>query len=108
MIAPIAKTRMTEGLLGPLASFLLPEQVTPLTVFLASEACELTHEVISVGGGRFARVFVGLAQGWSAGKGKVPSVEDVRDHLEQIMNPEGFVIPGSIQDELGLVMKALS
>ncbi len=108
VIAPIAKTRMTEGLLGPLASFLLPEQVTPLTVFLASEACELTHEVISVGGGRFARVFVGLAQGWSAGKGKVPSVEDVRDHLEQIMNPEGFVIPGSIQDELGLVMKALS
>jgi NAD(P)-dependent dehydrogenase (short-subunit alcohol dehydrogenase family) len=108
VIAPIAKTRMTEGLLGPLANFLLPEQVTPLTVFLASEACDLTHEIISVGGGRFARVFVGLCQGWNAGKGKAPSVEDVRDHLEQIMSPENFVIPTSIQEELGLVMKALS
>jgi NAD(P)-dependent dehydrogenase (short-subunit alcohol dehydrogenase family) len=107
VIAPIAKTRMTEGLLGPLASFLLPEQVTPLTVYLASEACELTHEVISVGGGRMARVFVGLCQGWNAGKGNVPSVEDVRDNLQQIMNPEGYLIPKSIQDELGLVMKAL-
>jgi NAD(P)-dependent dehydrogenase (short-subunit alcohol dehydrogenase family) len=107
VIAPVAKTRMTEGLLGPLADFLLPEQVTPLTVFLASEACSLTHEIISVGGGRFARVFVGLCQGWNAGKGSQPSAEDVQGHLEQIMSPEGYIIPKSIQEELGLVMKAL-
>jgi NAD(P)-dependent dehydrogenase (short-subunit alcohol dehydrogenase family) len=107
VIAPIAKTRMTEQLLGPMANFLLPEQVTPLTVFLASEACDLSHEVISVGGGRFARVFVGLCQGWNAGKGVAPSAEDVREHLEQIMSPEGHVVPKSIQDELGMLMKAL-
>ena len=48
-----------------------PTTVTPLACYLVSEACELTHEVFSVGGGRFARIFVGLAPGWFAGKGKV-------------------------------------
>jgi NAD(P)-dependent dehydrogenase (short-subunit alcohol dehydrogenase family) len=107
VIAPIAKTRLTEGLLGPLANMLLPEQVTPLAVYLVSEACKLTHETISVGGGRFARVFVGLCQGFSTGKGNVPSVEDIQENLEKIMSTDGYIIPKSIQDEMGLVMKAL-
>jgi NAD(P)-dependent dehydrogenase (short-subunit alcohol dehydrogenase family) len=107
VIAPIAKTRMTEGLLGPLANMLLPEQVTPLAVYLVSEACQLNHEVISVGGGRFARVFVGLTQGWAAGKGKVPTVEELHSNIDKVMAPEGYIIPKSIQDEMGLVMKAL-
>ncbi len=107
VIAPIAKTRLTEGLLGPMANMLLPEQVTPLAVYLVSEACNLTHETISVGGGRFARVFVGLAQGWAAGKGNVPTAENIQENLEKIMNPEGYIIPKSISDEMGLVMKAL-
>jgi NAD(P)-dependent dehydrogenase (short-subunit alcohol dehydrogenase family) len=36
-IAPVAKTRMTEDLLGPVADKLLPELVTPVVVFLAHE-----------------------------------------------------------------------
>ena len=39
-IAPVAKTRMTEDLLGPLADELAPEQVTPLVAYLASEDCD--------------------------------------------------------------------
>ena len=35
VIAPIARTRMTEDLLGPLAELLDPEQVTPMVVYLA-------------------------------------------------------------------------
>ena len=66
VIAPIARTRLTENLLGPLADNLAPECVTPLTVFLASEANENTHEIYSVGGGRFARLFIGLCPGWMA------------------------------------------
>ena len=42
-IAPTARTRMTEELLGPLAPLLDPETVTPLVVYLGSEACELTR-----------------------------------------------------------------
>ncbi len=58
VIAPVAKTRMTEDLLGPLADMVDPEQVMPLVVYLASEACDLTHQVFSVGGGRYARIFI--------------------------------------------------
>jgi len=107
VIAPIAKTRMTEQLLGPLADQVLPEHVTPLVAYLVSEKCELTHEVFSVGGGRFARIFVGLAPGWYAGKGKVASPEDIRDHIDQIRNPEGYIIPANIGEEMMQLMKVL-
>ncbi len=107
VIAPIARTRMTEQLLGPLAEALDPECVTPLVTFLASEACDFTHEVFSVGGGRFARVFTGLAPGWFAGRAAKPSAEEVRDHLDQIMNTDGFTIPSGIGDEMKLVLEAL-
>ena len=109
VIAPIARTRLTENLLGPLADSLGPECVTPLTVFLASEANPNTHEIYSVGGGRFARIFVGACQGWMAdgGAGAVVSAEDVQSNLEQIRDTEGYIIPGSIGDEMGLIAKAM-
>ncbi len=106
-IAPTARTRMTEDLLGPLAESLAPETVTPLVVYLCSEESELTHEVYSVGGGRFARVFVGLTRGWLAGKAKVASAEEVRDHIDQIRDPEGYTIPAGIGDELRAIAAAL-
>ena len=108
VIAPIAKTRLTEQLLGGMADALDPHCVTPLVTFLASEACEQTHDVYSVGGGKFARIFVGLAPGWSAGKAAVVNAEDVRDNLEQIRNPEGYIIPDSIADEMKLLLQSLT
>jgi NAD(P)-dependent dehydrogenase (short-subunit alcohol dehydrogenase family) len=106
-IAPTARTRMTEELLGPLAPLLDPETVTPLVVYLGSESCELTHEIFSVGGGRFARMFVGLAPGWVADAGKKVSAEDVLSHIEQIRDPEGYTIPANITDELRILSKVL-
>ncbi|MCE9575822.1 MAG: SDR family NAD(P)-dependent oxidoreductase [Deltaproteobacteria bacterium] len=107
VIAPIARTRMTEQLLGPLAVHLDPEQVTPLACYLVSEECNLTHEVFSVGGGRYARIFVGLCKGWVAGKTTRPGLEDVRDHIKDIMNTEGYTVPASISDEMAVLMGAL-
>ena len=106
-IAPTARTRMTEELLGPLAPLLDPETVTPLVTYLCSEHCELTHEIFSVGGGRFARMFIGLAPGWVAPKGTRPTAEDVESHIQQIRNPEGYIIPENITDELRVLQKAL-
>ncbi|MBM4265980.1 MAG: SDR family oxidoreductase [Deltaproteobacteria bacterium] len=106
-IAPTARTRMTEDILGPLAELLAPETVTPLVVYLCSEECDLTHEIFSVGGGRFARIFVGLTPGWVAGKAKVVSAEEVRDHIGQIRSTDGFTVPRSIGDELKAIAAAL-
>jgi NAD(P)-dependent dehydrogenase (short-subunit alcohol dehydrogenase family) len=108
VIAPIAKTRLTENLLGPLADSLAPDCVTPLVTFLASEACQQTHEIYSVGGGRFARIFVGACPGWMApdGAGSVVSAEDVQSHLDQIRAEEGYIVPNSIADEMGMIANA--
>jgi NAD(P)-dependent dehydrogenase (short-subunit alcohol dehydrogenase family) len=100
VIAPIASTRMTQELLGALASSLQPELVTPMVVYLSSEACEYSHEVFSAGGGRYARVFVGLAPGWFAGKGTEVSAEDVAAHIDEIRAQDGYIVPGSIADEI--------
>ncbi|MCZ6782778.1 MAG: SDR family oxidoreductase [Proteobacteria bacterium] len=104
-IAPIAQTRLTEELLGPMADTLGPECVTPLVTYLVSEACQQTHEIYSVGGGRFARIFIGLTPGWYAGKGKSVSAEEVQAQLDVIRKEDGYIVPNSIADEMGLMMK---
>ena len=107
VIAPIAKTRLTEQLLGPMADKLLPECVTPLSVFLVSEQCQLTHEIFDVGGGRYARVFIGMNEGWIKGPGQPASVEEIAAHMDEIRNPEGYIIPTSIADEMKMAAKAM-
>ena len=106
-IMPIANTRLTQDLLGPIADKLDPECVTPLVTYLVSEQCELTHELFSVGGGRFARVFVGLAPGWNAGPDAKVSAEEVAANLDQIRAQEGYIVPNSIADEMGIIAKGL-
>lgn len=99
VVAPIARTRLTEDMLGPFADLVDARKVTPLVVYLASERCELTHEVFSVGAGRFARVFVGLAPGWAAPE-PLPTVEDVGAQIDQIRAEDGYIVPGSLHDEI--------
>ena len=107
VIAPIAKTRLTESLLGPMADALDPEYVTPLVAYLVSENCELTHEIFDVGGGRYARIFIGLAQGWTAPKGTAPSVEAIADNIDAIRDTEGYSIPTSIADEMKAIAESM-
>jgi NAD(P)-dependent dehydrogenase (short-subunit alcohol dehydrogenase family) len=108
VIAPIAQTRLLGDLLGPLASKLNPSQVSGLVAFLCSQDNTLTHEIFSVGGGRVARVFVGLTPGWFGGSGAVPTPEDIRDNLDQIRDTDGFIVPGNAADELTAALPLLS
>ena len=77
-----------------------PELVVPMVVFLASRACNLTHQNYSAGAGRYARVFAGLAEGWLAERGSNPTADDVAAHLAEVSATEPFTIPGSIFDEI--------
>jgi NAD(P)-dependent dehydrogenase (short-subunit alcohol dehydrogenase family) len=108
VIAPIAKSRLTESWLGPMADMLQPEQVSGLVAYLCSEECEVTHEIFSVGGGRIARVFLGTNPGWFAGKGTAPSIEEVRENLDTIRSTDEFVIPDQAQAEMMLLMQHMS
>jgi NAD(P)-dependent dehydrogenase (short-subunit alcohol dehydrogenase family) len=99
-VAPTARTRMTEDILGPFAEMFDPKQVMPMVVYLASEQSQFTHEVFSVGGGRYARVFIGTNTGWFAGQGNVPSVEELSEHLDEVRDITEFTVPLSNNDEL--------
>lgn len=107
VIAPIAATRMTTGIMDGLGLKLDPEYVTAMVVYLSSEQCELTHEIYSVGAGRYARVFVGLCEGWTDTQAESIGAENVRDHIEQIRDEGGYVVPGSAADEMVAAMKTL-
>lgn len=107
-IAPVAKTRMTEELLGPFADMVRPEQVTPMVVYLCSEANEHTHEIFTAGGGRYGRIAIVTNHGWVAGQGEVPSVEDIAEHLDEIRDLSEPLVPDSVRDELDLLAKLLA
>jgi NAD(P)-dependent dehydrogenase (short-subunit alcohol dehydrogenase family) len=106
-IAPTAKTRMTEDLLGPFADMFDPDQVTPMVVYLCSEANEYTHQVFSVGGGRYARIFIGTNKGWFAGQNTVPSVEDLAANMEMVQDISEYEIPMNNNDELMMLAQIL-
>jgi NAD(P)-dependent dehydrogenase (short-subunit alcohol dehydrogenase family) len=105
-IAPLAHTPMTDGLFGGAIEDFQPDEVVPMALFLVSEDCGLSGEVFSAGGGRFARVVVGVTRGWVAADDR-PSVEDVRDHLDDIRADADLVAPGSLAEEIELARSVI-
>jgi len=77
-----------------------PELVVPIVVFLASRACELSHHNYSACAGRFARVFVGLGDGWLAGAESDPTADEIASHIAEISATEPFSVPASIFEEV--------
>lgn len=84
-----------------------PELVVPVVVYLASRECEVTHQTISACAGRFARIFVGLGEGWLAEPGTSPTAEDVLAQLRKVLAPDPHLIPDSIFDEITDVCRQL-
>jgi NAD(P)-dependent dehydrogenase (short-subunit alcohol dehydrogenase family) len=105
-LSPLAHTSMTEGMFGGAVESFATSDVVPIAVYLVSEACRLTHEVFSAGGGRFARVVVGVTRGW-AGAGDMTTVEDVHGHLDDICNPVDLTTPKSLSDEIDIARAML-
>ena len=96
-IAPIARTRMTEELLGPMGEQLNPEQISPVVAWLAHEDVPVSGEIYSCGGGMVARFFIGLTTGiFDPGL----TLEEVRDRFDEIRAEDGYMVPEGTADEL--------
>ncbi len=102
-IAPVARTRMTEDILGPLAEALNPEYVSPLVMWLAHNDCDSNGAVYSAAGGTVARYFIGLTQG--VHRGAEITAETVRDDWAAINDEDGYIVPGSPADEFGKLLQ---
>jgi NAD(P)-dependent dehydrogenase (short-subunit alcohol dehydrogenase family) len=104
-IAPLAMTRMTEDLLGPLGDKLDPALVTPLVTYLVHESCESTGRVYSVGGGRVAEVFIAETVGYTNTDTLTP--EDLHDHWDAVTVQDGCSVPATIAGVTALFLAAL-
>jgi NAD(P)-dependent dehydrogenase (short-subunit alcohol dehydrogenase family) len=104
-IAPVARTRMTEELLGAMAERLDPALVSPVVAWLVHEDCPVTGEIYSAAGGRIARMFIGLTEGYYNPK---LTLEDVRDHFDEIRDESGYIVPSGPGDEFAQLLKHFS
>jgi NAD(P)-dependent dehydrogenase (short-subunit alcohol dehydrogenase family) len=84
-----------------------PELVVPMVTYLASKDCDFSHRNYSAFGGRFARVFVGLGEGWLAEAGGRPTADDIAARLSEVSATEPFMVPGSIYEEVFAVYERL-
>jgi NAD(P)-dependent dehydrogenase (short-subunit alcohol dehydrogenase family) len=106
-IAPIAATRMTKDILGPLADKVSPESVSPLVAYLAHEDCAVNGHVYSVAGGRIARIFVAETHGVVL-RENTPEEIQSKLSLIDVMDVERYHLPASLEDETTIIAKALS
>ncbi len=115
-IAPIAYTRMlahsVEGaapqddtsaqavldhLVAQYLQKLDPALVAPVVAFLTHNRCPVTGEIYTVGAGHVARFFIGRTKGFYS---PALTIEDVRDHLDEIRDTADYTVPGGPADEM--------
>jgi NAD(P)-dependent dehydrogenase (short-subunit alcohol dehydrogenase family) len=94
-ILPTAFTRMTDSIPDEaFRSFMeqrfRPENVAPVVALLAHESVGVTGECFLAGGGRMARLFLGVTEGFITDE---PSAEAFADALDRVMSTEGFAVP---------------
>jgi hypothetical protein len=66
-----------------------PGKVVPMVIFLASRACELSHQNYSACAGHYSRAFIGV------------------EHLSEVSSIAAFSIPGTVYEELFAVVGRL-
>lgn len=117
-IAPGALTRMTGDVLGDgspaaerfglagddLMAAMGPHQVAPVVAYLAHRSCRLNGEILSAVGGRVGRVFVGVTRGIHYDD---LSIETVADHLDEIVDETGYIVPSDVGEEMNLLLEAI-
>jgi NAD(P)-dependent dehydrogenase (short-subunit alcohol dehydrogenase family) len=106
-IAPIALTRMTEGILGELSSKVSASSVSPLVAFLSSEECSVTGHIYSVAGGRIARIFIGETEGVVLKENTAEAILAQIDAIDDV-DPTRFHEPSSLDGETTIIAKALA
>lgn len=72
--------------------------VAPLAVLLASKECPASGEMYSAVAGRYARVFLGVTQGWIAPNGEMEA-ENILENIDTVRSTDSFIVPAITFDE---------
>lgn len=84
-----------------------PSFVTPLALWLVARDCNSSQGMYSALGGKYARIFTGLGDGWYKGGETAPTVDDIARHWTEISAITPFITPQSGYDEMDGVLEAL-
>ncbi len=108
-IAPSARTRMTEHFLDSeygrwLFRTMPPEKVAVAATYLMSEDCDLTGEILTLGGGRIGRLLLGETEG-IVRSGQ--TIEEVRDALPLVMTEDNVFYPKSVAERSARIARLL-
>jgi len=76
-----------------------PEGVSALVTLLASDACPVTGQAFSAVAGRYARVFLGVADGWLAPAEEM-TAEGILAHFDEVGDVRGHLVPSRVRDEM--------
>lgn len=90
-VAPIARTRMTEDIMGEAGKAMDPELVTPVVLYLSHPDCDRTAHIYSVGAGKASRVFIGVTKGI---ENRELTPEFVAEAIDEIDDATTFTIRG--------------
>jgi NAD(P)-dependent dehydrogenase (short-subunit alcohol dehydrogenase family) len=105
-IMPMAYTRALHDYPNPevrdwMAANFPAASVAPVVAFLAQEDVPCTGECIAVGGGRAGRVAIVASPGFQR-DGTALTVEDVRDHWDEVIDLDDAVLMRTSRDESGM------
>jgi len=122
-VAPIAYTRMlahsvesagqpddpsAQAVLDDLVTQYLqkldPALVAPVAAFLTHRDCPVSGEIYTVGAGHVARLFIGRTQGFYD---PALTVEQVREHLDEIRDEAGYTVPTGPADEMAALFATI-
>jgi NAD(P)-dependent dehydrogenase (short-subunit alcohol dehydrogenase family) len=113
-VAPMAQTRLAadvdlEQYKGLTERSVRPDLVAPAVVYLASDECQLTGEIWSVGSGAVSRLFIGRTEGYfkhPEAEGVI-TPEEIAERVGEIQDVSGFSIPPSWPEEWAMVLERL-
>ena len=89
-----------------MADKLDPKFVTPVVTCLAHEDCPVTRRgVLAAAAGTSPAIFIGVTPGYT--DPEELTVEDIRDHFDEIRDESGYAVPANLTEEMMLAFKAL-
>jgi NAD(P)-dependent dehydrogenase (short-subunit alcohol dehydrogenase family) len=84
-----------------------PELSSHLVTYLASRECVFSGYAFVTTGACYARVFVGVADGWMPQTTDNLTAESIRDHTDTIVDLERWRVAGSTADEFNVLAARL-
>jgi len=109
-VAPLAATELAKqtGVFPEkILPLLSPELVTPLVAYLCSEACHTSGDIISAGGGYYAKAQMVEGPGIRINPGEEITPERIAQSYDNINNMKGAISFRNTEDELMVALGPL-